>query len=86
MFTMMALNFVAPVFNSAIVSLISFMLEAVRFTPTQRLPCIIAYSIFIFQSYLFKQCETFSHLLVPAEGNAPSLAHLGQAVGLRLTL
>jgi hypothetical protein len=27
------------------VSLISFMLDALRFTPTQRLPCIIAYSI-----------------------------------------
>lgn len=35
--------------------------------------------IFIFQSYLFKQAEDFSVLLVPAEGNAPSLAHLGQA-------
>ena len=63
------------------------MLDAVRFTPTTRPPRKIAYVIFIFQSYLFKQYETFSYLFVPAEGNAPSLAHLGQAAllgGLQL--
>jgi hypothetical protein len=31
----------------------------------------------------FKQWRYFLHLLVPAEGNAPSLAHLGQAALVR---
>ncbi len=87
MFWMCALNFNSPAFNSAIESLISFMLAAIRSTPTTRPPRKIAYVIFIFQSYLFKQYETFSYLFVPAEGNAPSLAHLGQAAllgGLQL--
>ena len=43
-------------------------------------------NISLFQSFRLNSTETFPILLVPAEGNAPSLAHLGQAVGLRLTL
>lgn len=37
----------------------------------------------MFQSFRLNSIESFPILLVPAEGNAPSLTHLGQAALVR---